>query len=95
MIGGMTRPTHVPVIESHGGAAAPAESSPVAVVDDNVPTTCDRTSDAALGELRREILRRASPILLGAGVAAGRAACQLEPEPTRLNVEFDVPVTVS
>jgi hypothetical protein len=58
-------------------------------------TSSEATSDAALGELRREILRRVGPILLAAGVATGRTACRLEPEPTQLSVHFEVPVPVS
>ena len=57
--------------------------------------TCEAANGAALGELRREILRLVAPVLLAAGVAADRAMCRLEPEATRLNVRFDLPVSVS
>jgi hypothetical protein len=64
-------------------------------VDDDVVATCEAASGAALGQLRREILRLVAPVLLAAGIAAERAMCRLEPEATRLNVRFDLPVSVS
>jgi hypothetical protein len=85
----------VPLVESGPAALDPFEDWLAARVDDDVVATCKAASDAALSELRREILRLVAPVLFAAGVAADRTVCRLEPETTRLTVRFDLPVTVS
>jgi hypothetical protein len=52
-------------------------------------------SEAALGELRREIVRRATPVLDSAGIGAATATCRLVPDGRQLTVHFDLPVAVS
>jgi hypothetical protein len=52
-------------------------------------------TDAALDQLRREIIRRVAPVLSGAGIATNRAVCRLEPATTQLDVRFYLPVAVS
>ena len=85
----------VPLVEAGPAALDPFEDWLAARVDDDVVATCEAASDAALGELRREILRLVGPVLFTAGVTAARTMCRLELEATRLNVRFDLPVTVS
>jgi hypothetical protein len=85
----------VPLVEAGPAALDPFELWLTARVDDDVVATCEAACDAALGELRREILRLVAPVLFAAGIAADRAACRLEPEATSLNVRFDLPVSVS
>lgn len=85
----MTKPLEVPVIEGHDGAAAEA-----ARVDESV-ATCEAAADASLGDLRREILRLATPILLGAGIPPSEARCRLEADTTRLHVRYNLPVAVT
>lgn len=51
--------------------------------------------DPELERLRREILRRVSPTLSGAGIPGHGTECRLEPEVTSLNVRLDVPSPVS
>jgi hypothetical protein len=85
----------VPLVEAGPAALDPFELWLTARVDDDVVATCEGACDAALGELRREILRLVAPVLFAAGIAADRAACRLEPEATSLNVRFDLPVGVS
>jgi hypothetical protein len=85
----------VPLVEAGPEALDPFELWLAARVDDDVVATCEAASGAALGQLRREILRLVAPVLLAAGIAAERAMCRLEPEATRLNVRFDLPVSVS
>jgi hypothetical protein len=51
-------------------------------------------SQAALDELRREILRLVTPILAGAGIGADATACRLVPGRARLDVHFDLPTAV-
>jgi hypothetical protein len=57
--------------------------------------TCEAVSDAAIGELRREILRLAAPILFKAGIMTSQTLCHIEPEATRLHVQFDLPTVVT
>jgi len=95
MITDMTKPLHAPTIVSDGGAAGSTGSSRAPEVDDDVATKGDALSDVALGELRRKILRRVTPILRSVGVVDGQTVCRLDPQPTQLGVEFDLPVTVS
>lgn len=52
-------------------------------------------TDPALDELRREIIRRVTPVLSGAGIAADRTMCRIEPATTRLDVRFDLPAAVT
>jgi hypothetical protein len=85
----------VPLVEAGPAALDPFERWLVARVDDDVVATCEAASDAALGELRLEILRLVAPVLFAAGIAADRTVCRLEPGDTRLNVRLDLPVTVS
>ena len=85
----------VPLVEAGPAALDPFELWLAARVDDDVVATCEAASDAALGELRREILRLVAPVLFAAGIAIDRAVCRLEPEATRLNVRFDLSVGVS
>ena len=56
---------------------------------------CDITSDAALDQLRREILRLASVLLHGAGINGRPVRCELHPRAGRLVVRFDLPMAVS
>jgi hypothetical protein len=85
----------IPFVEAGPAALDPFELWLTARVDDDVVATCEAACDAALGELRREILRLVAPVLFAAGIAADRAACRLRPEATCLNVRFDLPVSVS
>jgi hypothetical protein len=75
----MTKPLDALVVESRPGEASPAVA----------------TGEDALGELRREILRLVAALLGGAGILAGQAVCRIEPLATRLDVTFDLPVTVT
>lgn len=84
----------VPLVEDGPAALDPFEPWLAARVDDSVVNTCEAASDTALGELRREILRLAAPILSSAGILASRARCHIEPQATRLHVQFDLPVAV-
>ncbi len=85
----------VPVVEDGPAALDPFEPWLAARVDGDVVATCEAATDAALGDLRREILRLAAPILVGAGIPAGLTACSIEPETARLGVHFDLPVAVA
>jgi hypothetical protein len=85
----------VPLVEAGPDALDPFEHWLAARVDHDVVAACEAASGAALVELRREILRLVAPVLLAAGIAADRAMCRLEPEATRLNVRFDLPVSVT
>jgi hypothetical protein len=85
----------IPLVEAGSAALDPFEDWLAARVDDDVVVTCEAASDAALGELRREILRLVGPVLFAAGIATDRTVCRLEPEATRLEVSFDLPVTVT
>jgi hypothetical protein len=85
----------VPLVEAAPAALDPYEPWLAARVDDDVVATCEAASDAALGELRREILRLATPILFGAGIPASRTVCRIEPDATRLRVRFEVPGAVT
>jgi hypothetical protein len=58
-------------------------------------TTSGTEIEAALGELRREIVRRAAPTLAGAGIRTDLDMCRLVPERARLVVHFDLPTTAS
>jgi hypothetical protein len=51
--------------------------------------------EAALGELRREIVRRTTPVLDSAGIRADAVTCRLVPGTRQLAVHFDLPATVS
>jgi hypothetical protein len=84
----------VPLVESGPAALDPFEDWLAARVDDDVVATCEAASDAAFGELRRDILRLAAPVLLAAGIGADQADCRLEPVATQLSVRFDLPATV-
>jgi hypothetical protein len=84
----------VPLVEAGPLALDPFEGWLAARVDGDVVAACEAASHAALGELRRDILRLAAPILTAAGIGAERADCRLEPVATHLNVRFDLPVTV-
>jgi hypothetical protein len=85
----------VPLVEAGPEPLDPFEPWLVGRVDDNVVATCEAASDTALGELRREILRLATPILFGAGIVTSRALCRIQPEATRLHVEFELPAAVT
>jgi hypothetical protein len=85
----------VPVVEDGPAALDPYEPWLAARVDGDVVSACEAATDAALGDLRREVLRMADPILSGAGIPAGQALCHIEPETTRLGVRFDLPVAVT
>lgn len=52
-------------------------------------------SDAAIGELRREILRLAAPILFSAGIMTSQTLCRIELEATRLPLKFDLPTAIT
>lgn len=60
-------------------------------------TTATRwTSEAVPSEsLRREIVRRVTPLLAGAGITARATQCRLVPAGTRLEVHFVLPTSVS
>jgi hypothetical protein len=68
---------------------------PATAVRENSPDTARDTADTALGELRREVLRRAGPTLATAGIPVDRAECRIETETMRLHVRFDLPVAVT
>jgi hypothetical protein len=85
----------VPLVEQGPDALDPFEPWLAARVDESVVATCEAASDAAPGELRREILRLAAAILSNAGIPASRARCRVEPEATRLRVRFDLPAAVA
>jgi hypothetical protein len=54
------------------------------------------TGDATpTDSLRREIVRRVTAVLAGAGIAADPAQCHLTAERGRLAVDFDLPTRVS
>lgn len=72
----------VPLVEAGPAALDPYEPWLADRVDDDVVAACEAASDAALGELRRQILRLAAPILHGAGILASQAVCRIEPEAT-------------
>jgi hypothetical protein len=84
----------VPLVEAGPAALDPFADWLAARVDDDVVATCEAASDAAFGELRRDILRLAAPVLLAAGIGANQADCRLEPVATQLSVRFDLPATV-
>jgi hypothetical protein len=52
------------------------------------------TGDSA-DALRREIVRRVTAVLAGAGIAADPAQCRLTSERGQLAVHFDLPTSVS
>jgi hypothetical protein len=85
----------VPLVEAGPEPLDPFEPWLAARVDDNVVATCEAVSDTAIGELRREILRLAAPILFSAGILTTQALCRIEPEATRLHVQFDLPAAVT
>jgi hypothetical protein len=87
----------VPLVEAGPAILDPYEPWLAARADDDadVVATCEAASDAALGELRREILRLVSPILFGAGIVTSQAGCRIEPQANRLQVQFDLPVPVA
>jgi len=85
----------VPLVEQGPDALDPFEPWLAARVDESVVATCEAASDAALGELRREILRLAAAILSNAEIPASRARCRVEPGATRLRVRFDLPAAVA
>jgi hypothetical protein len=85
----------VPLVEDGPVVLDPFEPWLAASVERDVVATCEAASDGALGELRREILRLAAPILFGAGIVASEAVCRIEPQATRLHVRFDLPVAVA
>jgi hypothetical protein len=85
----------VPVVEAGPSALDPYEPWLAARADGDVVASCEAATDAARGELRREILRLAAPILFGAGIATSQAVCRIEPATTRLQVQFDLPVAVA
>jgi hypothetical protein len=84
----------VPLVEDGPVALDPFEGWLAARVDGEVVAACEVASDAALGELRRDIVRLAAPILLAAGIGADRAECRLELDATQLDVRFDLPAAV-
>jgi hypothetical protein len=65
------------------------------VVADSHQGATAAPSDTSLAELGREIMRRAAPVLRGAGIDTYSTVCRLEPAPTRLNVRFEVPAAVA
>jgi hypothetical protein len=85
----------VPLVEAGPEPLDPFEPWLAARVDDNVVATCEAASDTAIGELRREILRLVAPILFSAGIVTSQALCRIEPEATRLHVQFDLPAAVT
>jgi hypothetical protein len=86
---------NVPVVEDGPAALDPYQPWLAARVDGDVVAACEAATDAALGELRREILRLAAPTLVAARLPATQALCRIEPETTRLRVHFDLPVAVA
>ena len=85
----------VPVVEAGPDALDPYGPWVAARVEDDVVATCEAASEAALGGLRRDILRLAGPVFAGAGITAGEAECRLEPDATQLRVRFDLPSAVA
>ena len=85
----------VPLVEQGSAALDPYEPFLAARVDQDPVATCEAANDAALDELRREILRLAGPILFTVGILAGQTVCRIEPQATRLHVTFDLPVRVT
>lgn len=84
----------IPLVESGPAALDPYEPYVTARAGADVVGVCQRASDAARDQLRREILRLTAPILRAAGVSDRHVVCTLEPEVTRLHVEFDLPLPV-
>ena len=85
----------VPVVEDGPATLDPYEPWVAARVDGDVVAACEAATDAALDDLRREILHMATPILSGAGIPTNQALCHIDMETTRLGVRFDLPVTVA
>jgi hypothetical protein len=85
----------VPVVEAGPAALDPYEPWLAARVEGDVVGACEAATDTAIGELRLDILRLAAPILFGASIPASQTACRIEPEMTRLHVQFDLPVAVA
>jgi hypothetical protein len=68
---------------------------PAAAVRESSPDAAREAADTALGELRREVLRRAGPTLATAGIPVDQAECRIETETMRLHVRFDLPIAVT
>lgn len=86
----------VPLVEVGPDTLDPYEpwlAARVEVGADVVPT-CEAVGGAALDDLRRAILRVASPLLAGLGLSPHEVACRVEPDAARLHVHFDVPLVV-
>jgi hypothetical protein len=60
----------------------------------DVVATCEAVGGAALDDLRRAILRVASPLLTGLGLSPHEVACRVEHGAARLHVRFDLPLAV-
>jgi hypothetical protein len=85
----------VPVVEDGPAALDPYEPWLAARVDGDVVAACEAAADAALDDLRHEILHMATPILVGAGIPTHQAHCHVDTETARLGVRFDLPVAVT
>ena len=60
----------------------------------DVVATCEAVGGATVDDLRRAILRVASPLLTGLGLSPQEVACRVEPDAARLHVRFDLPLAV-
>jgi hypothetical protein len=67
----------------------------VVAIESHPGATCEVASDTAHADLRRAVLRLATPVLVSAGIPASQALCHIEPGATQLHVRFDLPVAVT
>jgi hypothetical protein len=59
-----------------------------------VVPTCEAAGGADLDDLRRTILRVASPLLTGLCLSPHEVACRVEHDAASLHVRFDLPLAV-